>query len=324
MKPRIAFSGVRISWLVLLRNAFLDSVAVSAASRAATSSAARLARSSSARMSAFVSRPSSSRADGRGRSGCPRPSRSALAAIATTRREIPDVNKMMPRMPPRMPRMTPAMVSAPIADSIRVMSALRAVTMAAGLAARPATWRRSKSMICLPVTSSCRRELAPAPVPTAARSRASSAISLAAVAATARSGVRSPSDAAAARSVARSGARRVRVRLYGSRNSGFPVATYPRTPVSAFTASARTWFADVLSAEAARATCRSCASLLCSTTLASTMRIRATSGTVTTTMPLTRTDRSSHHWCSPRRGGDKRAGRFIRDQVPGRQCPAAG
>ena len=322
MKPRIAFSGVRISWLVLLRNAFLDWVALSAASRAATSSAARLARSSSAWMSAFVSRPSSSRAEGRGRSGCPCPSSSALAAIATTRREIPDVNKMMPRMPPRMPRMTPAMVSAPIANCIRVMSALRAVTMAVGLAARPATWRRSKSMVCLPASSPCRRELA-APVPTAARIRASSAISVAVVAATARSGVRSPSEAAAARSLARSGARRARVRLYGSRNSGSPVATYPRTPVSAFTASARTWLADVLSAEAATATWRSCRSLLCSTTLASTMRIRATSGTVTTTMPLTRIDRSSHHWCSPCRGGDKRADRFIRDQVPGRQCPAA-
>ncbi len=60
MKPRIEFSGVRSSWLVLDRKAFLAWFALSASSLAATSCALRLASSFSALASESARRPISS------------------------------------------------------------------------------------------------------------------------------------------------------------------------------------------------------------------------------------------------------------------------
>ena len=79
-------------------------------------------------------------------------------------------------------------------------------------------------MVAFPFSSAGFSAVTEVPALIAVRSRASAASSLVVAASTARSMRLSPSATAAWRSVARSLAIRVRVRLYGWRNSGSPVA----------------------------------------------------------------------------------------------------
>ena len=107
MKPRMEFSGVRSSWLVLDRNEFFAWVALVAMCMAVVSSAFRLASSPSARVSDSLSQPISSPALGAGSSRCPAPSRTAFTAFAPTRLEMPEVKRAMPARPASSPSARP-------------------------------------------------------------------------------------------------------------------------------------------------------------------------------------------------------------------------
>ena len=119
-KPRMEFSGVRSSWLVLDKNEFFAWVALMAVSLAAVSSAVRLASSASALRCDSARRPISSPAGITGSSGSPSPSRRAFSAFMATRLAMPEVNRATPASPASSPSTRPAMSS----SSILVCSAV--------------------------------------------------------------------------------------------------------------------------------------------------------------------------------------------------------
>ena len=127
VKPSTAFSGVRSSWLVLDRNAFLAWVALSASSRAVISSA----------LYGIV----------------PSNVTSSLNCLTSVGPFLPAIPAAMPTMPARMPSASPAKVTRLMADSSRVIRARRAVRSADGPAARSATCIRSRSMVAFPASS---------------------------------------------------------------------------------------------------------------------------------------------------------------------------